>query len=157
MRNVKYSGCLELTLQMLKDTRNIWTELLRKPSLKPQLTPAGFPEQLQKLLIDSYKRQLMIVNMVTVHRRGTHTLSNEVSFIAAYTFPSLFSPSSASALSPLSCSVPVFHHVFTCYSALFFPPPPQCLLSSHATLLPRSPSFSWLPLSALACSLSSLA
>lgn len=75
----------------------------------------------------------------------------KVSFIAAYTFPSLFSPSFGSAVSLLSCSDPVFHHVFTCYSAHFFPPPPQCLLVSQATLLPRKSPFSRLSMVWLAC------
>jgi len=49
-------------------------KFLKKPALKPALTPAGFPEQLQKLLIGSYEHQLMAVNTGTMHRRGTRAL-----------------------------------------------------------------------------------
>lgn len=65
-------------------------KLLRKPALNPEPTPAGFREHHQKLRIGSYEHQLKIVNMVTVDRWGTCALSKKVSFIAAYTFPSIF-------------------------------------------------------------------
>lgn len=116
---------------------------MRKPALKPELTPAGFPEQLQKLLIGSYEHRLMILNPFMIHWWGTRALSKKVSFIAAYTF-FLFSPSFASTVSPLSCSDPVFHHVFTYYSALFFPlppPPPQVSSGFLCHLPPQEPPF----------------
>lgn len=52
-------------------------ELLRKPALKPEPTPAEFPEQLQKLLIGSYEYQLMIISTVKIHRWGTCALSKK--------------------------------------------------------------------------------
>lgn len=115
---MKYSGC-----RCSQKTQGTYEpKLFRKSALKHRLAPAGFPEHLQKLLICSYEHQLMMVNMVTIHRRGVCALSKKVSFMAAYTFPSLFLPSFASVVSPLSFSDPAFHHVFTCCSTPFLIP-----------------------------------
>lgn len=117
-------------------------KLFRKSALKHRLTPAGFPEHLQKLLICSYERQLMMVNMVTIHRRGVCALSKKVSFMAAYAFPSLFLTSFASVMFP---PLLLWSSLSSCLHLLLYS-------LSYSLLLPRNPPFSWPPLCGLAVS-----
>lgn len=122
VRNVKSQAAGSRRCRCCYATQGIHElKLWRKHALKPELSPAGFPKQLQKWLIGSYEHQSMSVNTAMIHRWGTRALSKKVSFIAAHTFPlSPFSPSFASTVTHLFCSDPMCHHFFTCYSALFF-------------------------------------
>lgn len=103
MRNVKSQAAGSRRCRCCYVTQGIHElKLWRKHALKPELTPAGFPKQLQKCLVGSYEHQLMSVNTM-IHRWGTRALSKKASFVAAHSF-NLFSPSFAPLL-PISSAL----------------------------------------------------